>query len=165
MANRFTDGWSPEIPHLARSGEIADLRRDVEGAFDKVEGLVSGMLHVELIDVTPPASGVDTATVGLRILQSPGGLPYTEEVVLEFAVFDDEDAANPAAAAVLQTASKGTILAGSGTAALKVKTDANGEFECQCSDGTDETVYLASSQSFKSPALDCADTESVTFIP
>ena len=29
---RFTAGWAGAVPHLARSGEIADLRSDIEDA-------------------------------------------------------------------------------------------------------------------------------------
>ena len=167
MANtRFTDGWSPARPHLARSNELSDLRADVEGAFQKVANELSGFLYVEMTSIVAPGSGIGVATVGFKVLVSPGGAAYEEEIILQLGAFDNVDAAGVGAAtATLATATKGTILWGSGTSVILVKTNATGEFECQLTNPADETNYLTTAMSFKSPALDSRSMSDVTFIP
>jgi hypothetical protein len=162
---RFTEGWSPAIPHLGRSGEIADLRSDVEGALVKVADELdnSQPSFVRLLKVTGPVTG--TAAVGFDIAEAldVGASVIAGVEKLELAVFDDEDLTIPSVSAVLDTATEGVISAGAGSAALKVKTATTGSFRCSLTKGTAGVVYVASSLSFGSSALICNDVSPVTF--
>lgn len=104
----------------------------------------TGDLLVFTADVTvvQPAGGVNTAAVSFQ-LRDQHGYAVKEAVNLKFGAFDDVYCVAPAGTATLNTATKGTIRAGAGTAALIVTTDANGEFACTLTDAVDETVYLA----------------------
>ena len=133
---------------------------------DDFEDTQIAMLHsvmkVKLIDAPNVIGGGTTVTVGFS-LTNINDIPVKLQVPVEFAVFDDQYGVIPAVNAVLSTATKGTILAGDGTAALKILTDANGEFACTLTDLVDEMVWLGCDQSFMSPALVCLSKDSVTF--
>ena len=116
-------------------------------------------VSVDSADVTA-SGGATTATVGFKL--SVGGAAVTEDAVIEFAVFDEEELVTPNGNATLDTATVGTILDGAGTNALKVKTD-SGQFKCTLTNLVDETVYLGCSMSFGSPILDCREVIKVTF--
>jgi hypothetical protein len=85
------------------------------------------------LEAVKPAAGVTTAKVRARALNGLDGKAPTVPITMECAVFDDADGAVLSATSTLATASRGTILAGEGTAAMKVKTDAQGVFECTLS--------------------------------
>lgn len=159
--SRYFSGEGPERPHLAK-GEVMDLRNDVEAAFLLVQAEVSGgPLIVDMEDAADVTGGGTTRVVGFQVKM--GVTPLTSPVLVEFAVFDDDKFSVPAVSAVLGTATVGTIIAGEGTAALKVLTDATGSFRCTLTDPSDEAVYIACSSTFGGPAVDCRDTDSVTF--
>jgi hypothetical protein len=160
--SKYFSGEGPERPHLSK-GEVADLRRDVEEAFQKVETdvIASGFVSA-IVDAADVTGGGTTQTVGLQ-LKDASGNPVAQEITLEFAVFNDAELSIPAINAILSTATSGVIVAGDGTAALKIKTDAMGLFECTLTDAVDETVYLGCSMTFGSPMVDCQSNDSVTF--
>lgn len=106
--------------------------------------------------------GTVSAGAGFQLVDSINQ-PVKDEVTLEFAVFDDQYGATLAANATLATPTKGSIRTGSGTAALVVTTDANGEFECSVTNLADETVYLLCKEGFRSIGLDCSDIDSITY--
>ena len=108
------------------------------------------------------SGGGTTQEVGFQIKDTDGN-DVALEVVLEFAVFDDINFSIPAVSAILGTVVNGTIIAGEGTAALKVKTDATGLFKCTLTDVVDETVYCGCSMTFGSVVVSCFDIDSVTF--
>lgn len=62
MPSRAFGSRGPSIPHLARTGELADLRKDVEAAFRAVE----------------------TEAEGVRTVTESGPLLKTDRVVLVF---------------------------------------------------------------------------------
>jgi len=107
-------------------------------------------------------SGADHTTVGFHIENISGG-HIAEEMILELAVFDDDGLAGPAATATFAIATKGTILYGENTAALKVKTNASGEFECTLTNPADGTVWVATSPTFGAQALDCEHKDEIVF--
>jgi hypothetical protein len=133
---------------------------------DDFEDVVLAMLHtilkVKLIDAANVTGGGTTQTVGFS-LTDINDVPIKLQTPVEFAVFNEQWGVTPATSAVLGTAVKGTILGGDGTAALKVLTDANGEFTCTLTDVVDETVWVGCSQSFMSPSLICLSKDSITF--
>ena len=131
---------------------------------DKKSAVGNFVFRVAMLDAEDVAGGGTEQTVGFQVTQVNGSEIDTE-VLLEFAVFQDEYLTVPAVNAVLSDAvtDKGTILAGSGTAALKVQTNETGEFQCKLTDAVDEPVYLACSTTFGSPAVSCRETDSVTF--
>jgi len=139
--------------------EDTDMPDDFE---DVVLGMMHTVLKVKLIDAPNVTGGGITQTVGFSITNI-NDIPIKLSCLVEFAVFDDADLSVPAVTATLDTAGKGTIIAGFGTAALKVKTDVNGEFTCTLTDTADETVYLACSCTFGSPSLVCLSKDSVAF--
>jgi len=133
---------------------------------DDFEDTQIAMLHsvvkTKLIDAPNVTAGGTTVAVGFS-LTNINDIAMPLQVPVEFAVFDEQYGVTPAVNATLNTATKGTILAGAGTAALKILTDVNGEFACTLTDLVDETVWLGCSQSFMSPAIICLSKDSVTF--
>lgn len=116
------------------------------------------------IDGTPDVTGGTEANVGFQ-LKNVKGDKLKEVAILEFAVFDDVELATPAVNATLDTASKGTIIDGAGSAALKVKTDSKGKFTCKLTNFIDEQVFVGSSPSFGTSLLDCREVDAITFGP
>ena len=139
--------------------EDADVPDDFE---DVVLAMLHTLLKMKLLDAANVTGGGTTRTVGF-ILTDINDVPIKVSQVLQFAAFDDTDLTDPATNATLDTATKGTIIGGAGTPALKVKTDSNGEFACTLTDGMDETVYLGCAASFGSPSLICLSKDSITF--
>lgn len=127
-------------------------------------GITSGaVVSVALVTDAPDVGGGGTvATVGLGIVDADSA-PVAGQLVLQFAVFDDEFLTAPASNATLDNATKGTILDGAAGAALMILTDANGEFECSLFDTADETVWIGCASGFGSPAISCEEKDSVTF--
>lgn len=118
--------------------------------------------YPEMNDAADVGGGGTTQTVGFQMKDSAGS-DVAGQKMMEFAVFDDVGLSVPSAAATLGTVADGTIIAGEGSAALKVQTDANGLFQCTLTNPADTTVYVACSPTFGSPALDCTRIDSVTF--
>jgi len=119
------------------------------------------MLHV-VFENGQPAAGTDTHPIQLAVLDL-ADRAVDFEVELELAVFDDADLSTPAANATLGNASVGTIQAGSGTAALKIKTNAEGRCSLDLSDLVNEQVYLACKPTFGAQAISCKQRQSVIF--
>jgi hypothetical protein len=160
--NRFSSSLGPDIPHLAK-GEIKDVRDDMYEALAAVAAEIDNqIIVVDMIDAPNVTGGGTTVEVGFQ-LRGSGGDKHEVEELVQFAVFDDENFSVPAVNADLDTASAGTIIAGGGSAALKVKTDATGLFKCTLTDTVDETVYLACDAAFGGPMVDCRDIDDVTF--
>lgn len=162
--DRFTSGLGPAIPHLARGkGELTDLRSDMYEAMTRIAADLSRLLTVSILPAPDVSGGATSGIVGLQLLDSPGGDPFTQPIFLEFAVFDDEGLASPSATATFGVASAGEVMGGLGTPALKIKTDVNGLFQCTLNNPNDGTVWLASSPTFGSPAMDCQNKVAVVF--
>ena len=137
----------------------------VVGGADDIDELFidSGeIVNVKMDTAADATGGATTTTVGLQ-LQNAQGENLALQTVVEFGVFDDAVLATPAVAATLDTETEGTIVGGAGTAALKIRTAANGRFTCTLTDAVDETVWLGCSPSFGSPIVDCRDIDAVTF--
>jgi len=131
---------------------------------DKKGSLDSHVFRVALDDAPNPAAGVDFQTVGFTVTKLNGG-DVADSVVLELAVFSDEDCTTPSLTAILSAAVEdtGEILAGSGSAAIKVRTNDAGEFQYKLTNAAHGIVYLACSHTFGSPSLSCQGVDSVTF--
>ena len=155
-----------ELDAYKKNGRISYSTAEDTSIPDEFEdaqiAMLNSLIKVRMIDAPDVSGGGTTQVVGFSITNM-NDIPFAMPVLVELAVFDDSDVSNFALNASLDTATKGTILGGAGTAALKVKTDANGEFECTLSDLVDETVYLACSPTFGSPSLICLSKDSVTF--
>lgn len=132
------------------------------GSAIKINNALGEIQNVKVDDAADVAGGGSVATVGFQITDFTGD-PKADGVVVEFGVFDDIDLGIPAINATLATPTKGTIVVGSGSPALKVKTDSTGRFECQLTDLVDETVFLGCESSSGSPLFDCREIDSVTF--
>lgn len=115
--------------------------------------------------VTLPAGsgGATESDIEGRIVDQYG-LPIAEERLVHVGVFDDAICETAAVNATLDTAAKGSIEAGGGSAELLVKTSTDGEFACTLTDAVDETVYLAAKGGgYGQGVLDGQDVGSVEF--
>ncbi len=128
---------------------------------------LNDILNVKMTDAADVAGTTQTVSFQITDFESRD---FAAEVVLEFAVFRDADLSTPATGAgspngTLGTATKGSFVAGEGTAATLVKTDTNGAFECTLTltTGTPGTLFIGCRPSFKSPMLDCREFDSVSF--
>lgn len=106
--------------------------------------------------------GANTQTVGFQVVDA-SGQPIPINALVEMTVFSNANMSTASGTATLATATDGTIVSGSGTAALKVLTSAAGKFTCTLTDAVDETVYMGCKNTFGGPLLDCQDSDSVTF--
>ena len=161
------DAEIEELQDLQTAGHISYSIADDPDTPDDFEDAQLSMLNsrtimVSMLDAANVTGGGTTQTVGFSLVNL-SGKAVREQVLLQFAVFDDAALSVSAANATLNTASKGTIVSGGGGTALKIKTDANGEFECILTDFVDETVYLGCSTSFGGPSIDCRATDTVAF--
>lgn len=129
---------------------------------DSAEAGLSDLIQVAMDDAPDVSGGGTTQSVGFQ-LKDINGNNVALATLADFAVFDEADLVTPATNATLDTASAGTIVGGAGTAALKVKTDANGKFTCTLTDLVDETVHMSTAPTFGSPILDCNEIDSVQF--
>jgi hypothetical protein len=155
-----------ELKALHDNGRINYSTAEDTSIPDDFEDAQIAMLHsvvkVQMIDAPNVTGGGTTVTVGFN-LTNINDIALGLGALVEMAVFQDIDLSIPAVNATLDTASKGTIVAGAASAALKVKTNSSGEFACTLTDLVDETVYLACSPTFGGPALICLSKDSVTF--
>lgn len=134
----------------------------VKKFLDLLDQALDEFVNIAIDGSADVGGGGTTANVGFQ-LKNVKGENLKLEAVLEFAVFDDEEMSIPAVNATLDTATKGTIIAGGASAALKVKTDENGKFTCTLTNAVDEQVFVGSSPSFGSPILDCRELDAITF--
>ncbi len=129
-----------------------------------LESALAESFNIVVDDTPDPASGVDSATVGFQVtdfLNEPSKAIHK----LQFAVFEDQDLSVPSLNATLATAAEGTILDGEASAALELKTDANGRFSCKITDPAHETVWVGSASLFGSRSFDNTGRDDITFIP
>jgi len=158
--NRFHDGWSPVIPHLAKTTrEVGDLRKDIEGALEKVADEVSESLST--VEVSGPDTLSGTATVYIKVLDSPGGDLVGQKVILSTALFLESslDSGLPGDVAnvtQIDSASLGTILHGAGSQAVSIQTDDTGECQLVLSSHGPEKIVIACRESYGGPSLNCA---------
>lgn len=136
----------------------------VKSFLDLLDQALDEFVNVAIDGTSDVTGGGTTATVGFQ-LKNVKGDKLKEEAIVEFAVFDDGELATPAVNATLDTASKGTILDGGGSAALKVKTNNKGKFTCVLTNFIDEQVFVGSSPSFGTSLLDCREIDAITFGP
>ena len=160
--NRWYDAIGPGVTKYIYDGSVLAADDSTTDPVEFVNTVVEVGAGVNTCVQDDVAGGGTTQTVGVQVTDFQGK-PINYSVVLEFAVFDDLEMAVPATDATLDTEAEGTILAGAGSAALKVKTDANGRFSCTLTDSVLETVYVGCSMSFGSRIIDCGDPDSVTF--
>lgn len=112
-----------------------------------------------------PAAGVLIAVVRARAMNGLDGKAPTAPITMECAVFDDADGTILSTTSTLATASRGTILAGGATAALKVQTDAQGVFECVLSlaAAAPATRYFSAFTTPTGPYIDAVGSVAVDF--
>jgi hypothetical protein len=153
-ASRYFGPEGPEKPHLERTGEIADLRGDVERAFERLDR--------EIVGVTVAAPNVGGGgTVGTVTVQLVG---VTAPTLFDLGLFThgaDFSVFSPNAA--LATPTTGSIVTGSGSSAITGKTDATGAFQCAVTDLVDETLDLSVEKATGGPVLVGQATVSMTF--
>jgi hypothetical protein len=107
--------------------------------------------------------GVDTTQlVGFRI-EEEDTRRMLEDALIEYAVFDDAGLTIPSVIATLGNVQEGTILAGEGTNALKIRTSKKGNFLCHLTSSTDEKLWLACSPTFGCPDVNCQAIDTVEF--
>jgi len=143
------------------SPEVAQLREEFENFVLAYDGSSSGFIVVNMND-SLSTSGT-TRTVGFQ-LRTSTGTEVLRNALIELAVFDDAQLSVPSVTATLGSASYGTIVGGTGSAALKVVTSNEGRFECVLTKVPRGTVYVAASPTFGSPPLDCSEVDQVSFV-
>ncbi len=118
------------------------------------------------MDNDDPAGGVDAHPITLEVRDFRGDkVGYKVRLKLKL----NQDSGGEMvplfhATATLDTATKGTILAGSGgTNSVDLETDVNGEFAATLSNSADDTVWLVPAETDGSPVLDKTGIDSVTF--
>lgn len=158
---RFFDGWGPERKHIARAkGELMDLRRDIEGALEKIGEEIAG--SVPTVEITGPASGTGSATVTVKVLDAPGGDLVDTEVILAIGAFQETEAdsglpGEVAAFAVIDSVSKGALLDGDDMATANIQTDSDGEAQVVVKSPFPEKVVMACREAYGGPSLKCTD--------
>ncbi len=162
----FTKRLSDELTALRDAGHITFSTEEDPDIDDILESpfiqTLDGVYKIRMDDAPNVTGGGTTAQVGFQLINLADVLVSVNDLI-QFAVFDDADLSIPATNATLNTASKGIIIAGAGTAALKVRTDTTGKFTCTLTNLIDEIVYLGCSSAFGGPALVCRETDIVEF--
>lgn len=149
------------IAAAEESSDVTTAQSAADDAQTDADTLKAACIVVAVDDADDVGSGGTTQTVGLQ-LNDQDGSALAAQHLLTFGGYAD---ANGSAAAngTLATATAGTIISGSGTAELKVLTDAAGKFTCTLTNAVDEAVHLIAGPTIGSPILDCRDSDSVTF--
>jgi hypothetical protein len=119
--------------------------------------------YVEITVASATESAATPVALTVRILDAVGGDPIEQEYLLQLAAFDEADLVNPATNGVIQNATTGSILAGDGTAATKIKTAADGTWVGEVVSGVADDVFVGSAPDFGSPKMSTVDTAQVTF--
>ena len=133
----------------------------------QVPEAVKDIIMVDIFDspdvYSPEGTPVTMQVVGF-ILRDTEGAAIKAKVLAEFAAFSDVDCSAPCSDGVaLFNATKGRIIAGENTPALKIETDVNGEFSCLLQCLTEQTVWTGANSTFGGPFLHCHKRDSVTF--
>jgi len=142
---------------------IADLKKSINHIHCVVCAMRTHVLTVQTSAAVDTSPALTPVLVTIQVGSLPGNFPVSAPVYVQIAAFDDIHATVPAANAVLQNATVGTIVAGEGTAATKVLTDATGKAVIELTDATAESVHVASGHDFLGPALSCLGITTVTF--
>ena len=122
----------------------------------------AAVVAVEIVNVSLVAapSGAGAVLVTAQTRDSAGsGL----QTVLELAAFTDDGCTEPVLACQFSGATQGAILAGTGSPAVKVRTDAAGRFSATLRGTLRTTAHVAAGASFGSPLLDCRERVTVNF--
>ena len=133
-----------------------------KGLLDLLDTGLGETVNVEFLDTADPAQGVDTITVGIK-LKDVLLEQLKEEKKLALAVWEDEDQGVLSSTGFLHTATKGTIVSTESTNAIRIKTDANGEFECSLTNTAATAVYVTACSGHASPQMDCQEYDEVVF--
>jgi hypothetical protein len=152
---RALDNWVDSDPALRKNQLDAQIRLGT-----LLHLLTRGFL-LSTITVADAIGGATTTVVDLTLFGPDGR--GAGSVLFEMAAFDDSGVSTPATNATLGTASIGSIVSGSGTAAIKGRTDSSGRFRCVLTNAVDETNWLATSATFGGPAIDGTAIADATF--
>ena len=124
---------------------------------------VAQQLGIVVFGTPVEVPGERAYTVPMQILRA-NGQPYDIEHDMEMAVYQDEGLGTPALnASIGGPSSKGAIDDGEGLAAIKLSTDANGEFDCKVSSSLGQTVHAACKMGFGSASVNCQNKLELTF--
>lgn len=162
--NSLDAGLEDEIQ--ARELGIASATASLTSLMDAL--VASAQVKVSMIGAADVGAAGTTQDVGFSLVDG-NGQPVAKVVIIKFGVFDDADRQTPAVNAQLSAATspKGTILLGSGTNELLIKTDANGEFLCKVDDTVsthDFTLWFAClDDQYGSKGIDCESVDEVEF--
>ena len=105
---------------------------------------VLGMIFSAHLSSAPPVAGVAPIRVDIHDAEADESIQSAEW--LNLAVFDDADLIIPSVDTVLHTPTEGSLLLGSGTNTILLKTTATGGFACSATCLTPAvTRYMASS--------------------
>ncbi len=112
---------------------------------------------------TPGAEAGNVIEVLLQ-LKDPRGEDVAAQRVFEVHVADTEYGGDSATATIAAAAVPiGTIISGSGTAAVKVQTDSDGQVALAVTEASAASRYLSARPCYGSPILDARDTATLTF--
>jgi len=112
---------------------------------------------------TPGAEGSNAIEVLLQLVD-PAAENVLAEQVFEIHVADTEFGADSGTATIAAAdVPIGTILSGSGTAAVKVQTDSNGQVALKVTETAAENRYLSARPCYGSPFLDASATATLEF--
>ncbi|HUX17292.1 MAG TPA: hypothetical protein VMW52_12525 [Phycisphaerae bacterium] len=158
---------------------LADLQSQIDG--QPIEGSVNhAAMADDAVDVeeladaladrfvkptwgTPGAEAGNEIEVDLQLVDAKGE-NLAEELVLEIHVADTEYGADSGTATIAAGAgAEGTIISGSGTAAIKAQTDATGLLALKVAEAAAASRFLSSRPCHGSPMLDCRNTCELTF--
>jgi hypothetical protein len=165
------DGTSvaPGAQHEMPGRSAAELVYQMGAADDDVAviGEIDGTDRAPIINVmnvvADPAGGVDESTGEGFALKTEAGGDANVAPQMYMGVFDDADCQTPAANAVLDTATSGTIDSGAGTNLIKCTPTAAGAFACSVEDAEDEKVYMKAWPVGTDYIVDSSSTSDVTF--
>lgn len=117
-----------------------------------------------LVDwAAPEAEDANTIDVQLQLTDAQGNA-LEEQHVLELHVSDTTTGGDSATATISAgDGADGDILSGSGTAAVRVKTDANGHVDLKVTETASASRYLICRACYGSPILDARETVTLAF--
>jgi len=154
---RLTD---PVTDPTSEAGTQVDVATESNIAASAV---FQGFAQVQMDDAAD-VGGVPAATrvVGFQ-LRDGNGVALAQETIVELIAANDDGLSQPAVGIVaLSNAAEGAILAGSGLAAVIVRTNANGRFSCDATFSQIGTRYFGCAHAPGGPALDARSVDDVT---
>ena len=124
-------------------------------------GLLGQIMTVRLASA-PAVAGV--MPIRATILDEELDPAVKTAELLTLGVFDDADLTIPSVDVALATATEGTLLLGSGTSLIVVRTSATGIFACSATCATPGvTRYVAAAPTMGSGILDCRMTRTLVY--